>query len=372
MSLPNGIEVQNPGYSLVSEERWGEQVSETRNPALAGMFRDLDLAEKRGTGIRRMREMMRDAGLSMPLFESDRRGKRFVVTFYFHHLLDEADLEWLRQFDGIDDADAQLLVQARNNGRITNREVRAFSGDDTLAASRRLARLCKRGFLDKRGPNKQETFYVLARGNEGVSEPEQGRLFDDGDQIGTTSGPGRDQERPSRDQVATKSRPSRDQVGTRSGPRRTKKDQEGTKSDIGTRSAPSSGTKSPAGTKSGSSPGTRSGPSGDQVGTKSVIGTKSGPASGTKSGPGRDQVGTKSGPSRDQVELLEFASEERSVVEIMDRLGWKHRTKFRNRIIQPLLDAGWLRMTIPDKPRSSKQRYVRTEAGARAVEEGSQ
>ena len=40
--------------------------------------------------------------------------------------------------------------------------------------------------------------------------------------------------------------------------------------------------------------------------------------------------------------------------EIMDCLGLKHWKTFRTNYLQPLLDAGWLEMTIPDKPTSSK------------------
>ena len=38
-------------------------------------------------------------------------------------------------------------------------------------------------------------------------------------------------------------------------------------------------------------------------------------------------------------------------------------------MLKPLLESGWLEMTIPDKPRSSKQRYRTTEAGLRALAE---
>jgi hypothetical protein len=56
----------------------------------------------------------------------------------------------------------------------------------------------------------------------------------------------------------------------------------------------------------------------------------------------------------------------------MEVLGWRDRTKFRARFIAPLIEAGWLAMTIPDKPRSSKQRYLTTEDGLRVLhsEEG--
>jgi ATP-dependent DNA helicase RecG len=39
------------------------------------------------------------------------------------------------------------------------------------------------------------------------------------------------------------------------------------------------------------------------------------------------------------------------------------RTKFRDQVLRPLLDAGLLEMTVPDKPRSSKQQYRITAAG---------
>jgi len=54
-----------------------------------------------------------------------------------------------------------------------------------------------------------------------------------------------------------------------------------------------------------------------------------------------EPVGTKSGPSRDQVQLLEFTCKERSITELMELFKWKNRTKFRIRYIKPLIDAGW-------------------------------
>lgn len=44
--------------------------------------------------------------------------------------------------------------------------------------------------------------------------------------------------------------------------------------------------------------------------------------------------------------------------------GRTSRTKFRNQVLKPLLDAGVIEMTIPEKPRSSKQRYRLTSKGA--------
>ena len=47
----------------------------------------------------------------------------------------------------------------------------------------------------------------------------------------------------------------------------------------------------------------------------------------------------------------------------MEIEGRSDRTKFRNQVLRPLLDAGLIEMTIPDKPTSSKQKYRLTEMG---------
>jgi len=79
------------------------------------------------------------------------------------------------------------------------------------------------------------------------------------------------------------------------------------------------------------------------------------------------QVGPKSVLSAAQVQVLELADVPRALAELMGPSGRTDRTKFRDQVLRPLLGAGILAMTIPDKPRSSKQQYRITEAGRAAV-----
>ena len=96
-----------------------------------------------------------------------------------------------------------------------------------------------------------------------------------------------------------------------------------------------------------------------------------GPAAGMEPAPGRDQVGTKSGLSGDQVTVLvEALKESQALKVLMSKCGRTNRTKFRDGVLRPLLDAGLLEMTVPGKPTSRRQRYRTTETGRKVVEGG--
>jgi hypothetical protein len=69
------------------------------------------------------------------------------------------------------------------------------------------------------------------------------------------------------------------------------------------------------------------------------------------------------------VAIMKAAESFRSRSELQDAAGLKDREHFRGAYLEPLLAAGWIEMGIPDKPRSSKQRYRTTAAGKRILEE---
>jgi ATP-dependent DNA helicase RecG len=58
-------------------------------------------------------------------------------------------------------------------------------------------------------------------------------------------------------------------------------------------------------------------------------------------------------------QLLEFCIEPRTREEIQQCIGIANREYFRKAILKPLLDTGKLQMTIPHKPNSRNQKYVR-------------
>jgi ATP-dependent DNA helicase RecG len=156
------IEVRNPGYSLVDDEQLGEPGSFPRNPRISDVFREMRLAENKGTGVAAIRRAMHGAGLTPPFFGSDRTRNQFVVTLWLHNLIGEDDTQWLRSFAAmkLSDEQARALVVARRTGSVTNAMLRAISGLDTLSASTQLRQLRDQALLELRGKG-SATHYVL-------------------------------------------------------------------------------------------------------------------------------------------------------------------------------------------------------------------
>lgn len=157
----NRLEVRNPGHSIKAEEQLGEPGSQTRNPRIAAVLHEVNVAETKGSGIRAMRELMQAHDLLPPTFESSRRPDQFVATFLFHHFLEQEDLSWLRGLtaESLSDEEARALVVVRELGAIDNAVYRNVNRTDTLNASVHLRRLRDLGLLAMKGSGSR-TYYV--------------------------------------------------------------------------------------------------------------------------------------------------------------------------------------------------------------------
>ncbi len=56
--------------------------------------------------------------------------------------------------------------------------------------------------------------------------------------------------------------------------------------------------------------------------------------------------------------ILEFCKEAKSAREIVAKIGYKSIKAVKNSYLKPLIEKGLIKMTIPDKPRSSNQKYI--------------
>ncbi|MBW6512046.1 MAG: hypothetical protein K0A93_08025 [Desulfuromonadaceae bacterium] len=68
-----------------------------------------------------------------------------------------------------------------------------------------------------------------------------------------------------------------------------------------------------------------------------------------------------------EVRLLSVLTAEMTRQQLKEALGLKDDEHFRKAYLLPALEAGLVKMTIPDKPRSSKQKYRLTVKGRQVM-----
>jgi ATP-dependent DNA helicase RecG len=64
-----------------------------------------------------------------------------------------------------------------------------------------------------------------------------------------------------------------------------------------------------------------------------------------------------------QWQIIALYDVPRRLAELMEELGISRRSYFKAQHLDPFIEGGVMRMTNPDKPRASNQRYVLTGAG---------
>jgi ATP-dependent DNA helicase RecG len=172
----NRIEIINPGYSLKAEDQLGDPGSENRNPHLADIFYETNIAENKGSGIRAMINLLKAAQFSPPTFESDRHGNRFVARILLHHLLDSNDLSWLSNFNdfNLNEHQKASLIFLRETGALDNRSYRQFNSVDVFSATRDLRAMRAFGLLAVKGQG-LGTYYLPGEAyNEIISRHSKG------------------------------------------------------------------------------------------------------------------------------------------------------------------------------------------------------
>ena len=160
----NRLEIRNAGYSLKPENQLGEMGSKLRNPILASVLYDLNFAETKGSGIRTMRRLLHEVGLSAPVFLNHQIENQFTSIYLLHQLMGEDQLTWLKQFSHLllSDDEVKALILAKETGAVDNAALRSITDLDTLAASRILTKLTHQKGLLKQGGAGASTYYQLS------------------------------------------------------------------------------------------------------------------------------------------------------------------------------------------------------------------
>lgn len=263
--------------------------------------------EKYGTGTLMMiRESMEHA-LPEPVFKQS--GGEFVATIGRDWLTEE-----VMSKSGLNERQRRAVVYAQSHGQITNAVYRSIVGVIRKTAARDLEELVSKGVFRQVGATGRGAHYVISEKRD----------------INVTNG--------TQTWTATK----RDINGTN-----------------GTLAGGGIGSQM-AHRKSGTGAGQR----------KSRSEPCRSPATAQVTTQVTTQVGTKSGPSRDQVAVLRKCLAESEIGDLMAVAGRSNRTKFRDQVLNPMLESGLIEMTIPDKPTSRLQKYRLTEKGRAWLRKG--
>ncbi len=148
------LEIENPGmlpFGLTTTDILSG-ASRVRNRVIARVFSELGLVEQWGSGVPRMIEACRTAGLPDPRFEEI--GFGFRVTLF----ADESGLPEL------DELDALVMAALDERGRLRTADVALSIGRTTRATRSRLQRLAQRGLIVEigSGPTDPNRAYYLA------------------------------------------------------------------------------------------------------------------------------------------------------------------------------------------------------------------
>jgi predicted HTH transcriptional regulator len=120
--------------------------SKLRNRVIGRAFKDLRLIEQWGSGIQRMTNACREAGLAEPLLEE--RAAGFRVTIY-------AKRKGTASLDAVDAAILNALQVAKGEGLATSEIAREVGRSDRSTRTR-LLRLADRGIVIRLGSSRND------------------------------------------------------------------------------------------------------------------------------------------------------------------------------------------------------------------------
>lgn len=166
------VEILSPGELLrpltIEDLKRDDYVPKTRNNIIAGVFNDLEMMDKRGTGFLRIREALEKWKLPEPEFE-ERQGW-FIIRFRnpYVEIIPEIDETILN------DRQKKAIEYLRVKGKITTREYMKINKVSERTARNDLAGLYKKKVVERLGAT-TSLRYVLSPAISGNLRQSKGR-----------------------------------------------------------------------------------------------------------------------------------------------------------------------------------------------------
>ena len=156
------VEISNPGglVSGIPRNEFGKR-SLSRNPLIFGLFERIRMVEQIGSGIVRMRDLMKEAGLTPPEFTMD---GLFTVVFRRPFDFERWVEIWVEK---LTDNRVKILREVHRNNRVTKRELEQIIGLSASAIDNNIDALKELGLLERVGSDKGGNWrinYILPQG----------------------------------------------------------------------------------------------------------------------------------------------------------------------------------------------------------------
>lgn len=154
----NRIEISNPGglTSAIKPDEFGTK-SHSRNPLVFGLFERIDMVEMIGSGISRIKDAMKVAGLPEPEFKTDG-----IFTVVFKRIVIEKTLE-----DPAENTTRVKIIELiKDNPSLTRKSIAATLGISTKGVDYHLTNMQNEGILKRVGSRKTGTWILIDSYNE--------------------------------------------------------------------------------------------------------------------------------------------------------------------------------------------------------------
>lgn len=150
------VDISNPGGLVhgLTKEDFGKR-SMPRNPLLMDLFMRIEKVEKAGTGIKRIRDAMKEYGLTAKF---DINENWFSVVF--PRVMQGATTQKTVEKD-VEKTVEKILGLIRKNSRITQKELMVETGLSRRGVEWNLSKLKKEGKLKRIGPDKGGHWEIL-------------------------------------------------------------------------------------------------------------------------------------------------------------------------------------------------------------------
>lgn len=157
------VEISNPEglISAFPRNEFGKR-SASRNPLIFGLFERMRLVEEIGSGIARIREVMKDEGLTPPEFNID---GMFTVTLRRPFDFDKWVNKWV---NNLSEKQILILTAIHHNPNVKKSELQQLADFSATAIDNNIEVLKEAGLLEREGT--KGGFWIVHYNNPKVGE----------------------------------------------------------------------------------------------------------------------------------------------------------------------------------------------------------